>query len=133
MTEGQRALWLLSMPATTEMNAVMQQYTGKNYTTSEQHKDEGKSRIARDDKDVKCFLSFLTDHSPFEAQSEYLQNIFTGVTADEKVNSDMAEKIGVALVDEMAGQALHEYKYRISKQIVTLNEKKLGEGNRRFY
>jgi hypothetical protein len=40
MTEEQRALWLLSMPATTEINTVMQQYTGKNYTKSEQHKSE---------------------------------------------------------------------------------------------
>jgi hypothetical protein len=53
-------------------------------------------------------LYLLTDNSPFEAQSEYLQNIFTGVTADKKVNADMAERIGVALVDEMAGKALHK-------------------------
>jgi hypothetical protein len=40
--------------------------------------------MVRNDKDVKCFLYLLTNNSPFEAQSEYLQNIFTGLLQIKK-------------------------------------------------
>ena len=48
MSETQRQVWLLSMPACTEINIAMQTSTGNNYVTSEQHKDCTKARQQRD-------------------------------------------------------------------------------------
>lgn len=43
MSESQRALWILSRPDCAEMNA-MQTFTGTKYCSSDQHKEDGKSR-----------------------------------------------------------------------------------------
>lgn len=48
MTEQQRLLWLLSMPACGEVNQSMEGLTGVNYNTGEQNKDMTKARQARD-------------------------------------------------------------------------------------
>lgn len=57
--ESQRALWLLSMPSCAEVNQAMQEVSGVGFYTSEQHKEETKTRRKRDQKDV------MKDQSPF--------------------------------------------------------------------
>ena len=39
MTETQRLVWLMVHPVCTEVNNAMQQLTGVQYSTREQHKD----------------------------------------------------------------------------------------------
>ena len=39
MTETQRLVWLVAHPVCAEVNNTMQQLTGVQYNTSEQHKD----------------------------------------------------------------------------------------------
>ena len=39
MTERQKAIWLLSMPVTAEINGAMQEFTGTKYETTDQHKE----------------------------------------------------------------------------------------------
>jgi hypothetical protein len=45
MSESQRALWILSRPDCAEMNDAMQTFTGINYYSSDQHKEDGKSPV----------------------------------------------------------------------------------------
>ncbi|CAG2238772.1 unnamed protein product [Mytilus edulis] len=59
MSEGQRAQWILSMPDCAEMNNALQEFTGVNYGTSDQHKEGGESRRSRDCQDLKTFYRFL--------------------------------------------------------------------------
>ncbi|XP_045178258.2 uncharacterized protein LOC123538319 isoform X1 [Mercenaria mercenaria] len=101
ISEHQRVLWSLAMPATAEMNAAMQLFTGQEYQTSDQHKEIGHSRRARDGSDTKLLLNFLRDHSPFEKTDGSFRNIETGVTADEKVNADKAVEIGCKIIQNM--------------------------------
>ncbi|VDI45288.1 Hypothetical predicted protein [Mytilus galloprovincialis] len=82
MSEGQRAQWILSMPDCAEMNNALQEFTGVNYGTSDQHKEGGESRRSRDCQDLKTFLSFLISRSPFVEETS-LRNIETGVSADK--------------------------------------------------
>ena len=63
--ERQRLVWLLSMPACAEINSAMQTLSGVTFTTSEQHKETGATRQARDHKDTQTLVSYLTDRSPF--------------------------------------------------------------------
>ena len=58
MTEHQRLLWLLSRPASAEVNQAMQELTGVNYNTGEQNKDMTKARQARDWKDTLTVLQY---------------------------------------------------------------------------
>ena len=57
MTEQQRLIWLLSMPACAEVNNAMQQLTCVNYNTGEQNKDRTNARQARDMKDTHAVIS----------------------------------------------------------------------------
>ena len=52
MTEQQRLVWSLSMPACAEVNRVMQELTGVSYNSGEQNKDITVARQTRDWKDT---------------------------------------------------------------------------------
>lgn len=57
MSETQRAVWVLSMPACSNVNQAMQSFGGVTYETSEQRKDVSKARQA---KDVTHLISYPT-------------------------------------------------------------------------
>ena len=125
MSELQRTLWLLSMPACAEINTAMQQLTSVDFNTSEQHKEVGRSRVNRDEKDTLSFLSYLQQRNPFEVDDDdySLRNIETGVTADSAVNVEKANEIGTRTLQDMVGKKVSEYSFKKSQQAVTLNEK----------
>ncbi|KAL5005113.1 hypothetical protein ScPMuIL_018569 [Solemya velum] len=64
MTEFQRVQWLLSSPVCAEMDHAMQNLTGVDYHSSEQHKEAGKTRQARDNSDAFKILRHITDRKP---------------------------------------------------------------------
>lgn len=103
MSEGQRAQWILSMPDCAEMNNALQEFTGVNYGTSDQHKEGGESRRSRDCRDLKTFLSFLISRSPFVEETS-LRNIETGVSADTFVNVDNSKELGIKILKSMDGK-----------------------------
>ncbi len=80
MTEQQRLIWLLSMPACAEINRVMLELTGVSYSTSEQNKDMTKARQDRDWKDTQTLLKYLHERNPFTSE-DHLHSISTGVHA----------------------------------------------------
>ena len=73
-SETQRLLWVLSMPACATINSSMQQLTNVKYSTSEQHKEATYARVARDAKDTQEVLLYLSQKSPFTAETS-LRNI----------------------------------------------------------
>ncbi len=77
--ETQRLLWVLSKPACAEIRCSLQQLTDINYGISEQHKEAMSVRVARDVKDTQEVLQYLTDRSPFTAETS-LRSIATGLT-----------------------------------------------------
>ena len=81
MTEQQRVIWLLSMPACAKRS--MQEITGVKYNTREQNKEMNTARQQRDMKDMKYthnLLMALSDRSPFD-DSTIIRNLITGVHA----------------------------------------------------
>ena len=71
MTEIQCLVWLLSMPACADVSHSMQELTGINCNTSEQHKDSTQSRIKRDTEDIYKILATLSDLDPFGPDPPY--------------------------------------------------------------
>ncbi|WAR13570.1 hypothetical protein MAR_027750 [Mya arenaria] len=129
MLEIQRVQWLLSMPACSDVNTAIQEYTGQRYETSDQHKDTQSSRVAQDIKDTDTFLTFLKLRSPLSEESK-LRNIETGTVGEENVNVDTAKRIGEAILKEMEGKTVASHSFKRSSKAVTLGTKnavKIGD------
>ena len=122
MSEMQRLVWLLSMPACAEINGAMQALTGASYVTSEQHKDCGEARQQRDYADMKKIMSYINERNPFSPDPS-LRSIVSGVVANENVNADKAKKVGDDIVASMAGKSVKEFSFCKRNQVVTLASK----------
>ena len=122
MTEQQRLIWLLSMPACAEVNKSMQELTGVSYNTGEQNKDITKARMARDWKDIITVLKYLQDKNPFTSDTS-LRNISTGVHAHSTVNVNYAKDVGKAILTKMEGNTAADYTFKRSDHAVTLGTK----------
>ena len=65
MTEQQRVIWSLAMPACAEINRVMQDLADISFNSGEQNKDITKSRQARDWRDTQTLLNHLQEQNTF--------------------------------------------------------------------
>ena len=119
MTETQRLVWVLSVPVCVEMNHSMQEFTNVQYATSDQHKDMSQSRQERDVKDTNTMLLFLASRDPF-GDDPSLHSIATGATAGNKVNVDVAKKIGDKVLESLAGKAVQDVSFKKKEQAVTM-------------
>ena len=66
MTEQQRVIWSLAMPACAEVNRAMQELTGVSFNSGEQNKDMAQARQARDWKDTQTLLIPVCEASVLE-------------------------------------------------------------------
>jgi hypothetical protein len=119
MTETQRLLWVLSMPACAHINEVMQKLTGVLYQTSEQHRDTSQARQVRDVNDTLNIISFLRDRDPFVDTTSSLFNIANGLTAQEGVNVERSRVIGDKILASMVSKSVEEFTFRKANQAVT--------------
>ncbi|KAK3089773.1 hypothetical protein FSP39_006400 [Pinctada imbricata] len=122
MGEAQIAVWLYSMPATSEINCAMQEATDSKYQTSEQHAESSRSRIMRDNDDTGSFLNFLREHSPF-TEDPNLRNIKTGEVADKASNCDEAKTVGEEIIKKMKNTSVMDYSLKRREQIVWMSLK----------
>ena len=102
MTEVQRLTWILGMPSC-EVNCTMQELTGVNYNTSEQHKHTPKSRHQRDTEDTYKLIEAFKEWDPFGSEPQ-LHNLVSGVAAHDKVNVDEARSVGQTILESMIGK-----------------------------
>ena len=100
MTEQQRVIWSLAMPACAEVNRAMQELTGVLFNSGEQNKDMTQARQVRDWKDTQVLLCFLHESNPFIADPS-LQNNCTGVHGQLSVNVETAKVVGTAILASM--------------------------------
>ena len=111
MSEQQRAIWTLSMPACASLNSSMQELTGVHRATSEQHQELSKSRMSRDWKDTFVLIQYLKDRNPFDC-GEKLCNISNGVHAQASVNVDESKWIGSKIIEKMEGLQPSEHTFK---------------------
>ena len=121
-TEIQRLVWLLAMPACADVNHSMQELTGVNCDTSEQHKDCSRSRIKRDIEDTYKILKTLSDLNPFGPDPS-LRGLVSGLTAHKSVNVDDAKRVGQLILDSMVGKSVTNVSFQRKKQAITLASK----------
>lgn len=122
MSEIQRTVWVLSMPARAEVNFAMQDLTGVRYQTSEQHRENSQARQQRDIKDTAEILNIFTLHDPFGSDST-LHNIISGVVAGEEVNVDEAKSTGNVIIKSLTGKSVHDFVFKKSNQSITMGSK----------
>ena len=123
----QRTLWLLSMPACSEVHEAMQNLTATQYHSNKEHVEASNSRKVRDSKDIAEIEDFLKDHNPFTLDDSSLRNIETGATADAHVNADDAKMVGEKIIEKMSNKIVMEHTFKRKDQVVPLNAGKVGK------
>lgn len=124
MDEAKLSLWLLSLPARAEINNAIQDLTNLKTETSEQHKECGKSRLVRDNKDIICIYNFLKERNPFAGTTpNALGNIADGTISLSKANVDKAEEIGLKILQSLEGKNVFEHSFEKCKQVVKMPSK----------
>ena len=115
MTETQRLLWVMSIPACANMSDAMQKFTGVSYETSDQLKDIYVN-------DTLNLISYLAQRDPF-VENPSLFNIANGMTAQERVKVDRSREIGEDILDSMVGASAECYVFRKADQATTLGSR----------
>ena len=116
MTEIQRLTWKLGMPSCAEVKFAMQEHTGINYNTSEQHKDTSNT------EDTYKLIEPFKEWDPFGSETS-LHNIVSGIAAHDRVNVDQARSVGQTILESMVGKSVYEYSFQRKNQAVTLGSK----------
>ena len=93
MTESQRLVWSMAHPVCGKVDNAMQQLTGTQYDTSEQHKYLTTARQGKDMADSCELLQFLESRNPFSDNCS-LRSIVTGINDGISVNVDTAKDVG---------------------------------------
>ena len=121
MSEEQRALWVLSSPVCSEYNHAMEDFNKRSFSTSAQHKEMSAARMKRDQDDISKIKEKLKSHSPFSDDST-LRNIITGVVAQDDVNVDEYQTVGMQIKDKMKGQPVFTYAIKRKDKVKTLGD-----------
>ena len=120
MTETQRLVWLMAYPVCAEVNNAMQQLTGVQCNTSEQHKYLTTARQGKYMTYSCELLEFLESRNPFTDDCS-LRSIATGITAGISVNVDTANEVGEKILTSMAQQNVLQHSFKTKDQAVTLS------------
>jgi len=115
-------LWIYSMHACASYHNELSSLTGVQHTTSDQHKELGKSRLTRDFNDLQQLMNWLRKHDPFDRNRVHLQSLDTGLIADKKINCDDAEKVGMLIQQSLDGMHISEATIKRSSQSLALFE-----------
>ena len=94
ISEHQRMVWLLAMPACAEINRAMQDLTKTRYETEEQPKDSTQACLKCAMKDTQQILDYLVTRNPF-SEDLCLWNIASGTIAHASVNVEQAKNVAI--------------------------------------
>ena len=123
MGEAERSVWLLCMPACSEISVAMQDVTEVSLKTSEQHvqhKDSSASRQRRDHQDTTTILLYLQPRNPFSEVHVLIRSIATGRDADPAANPDKAKEIGDQILKSMTGKVFSDVTFTKKNQAKTM-------------
>ena len=111
MTQTQRLVWLMAHTVCAEVNNAMQQLTGVQYNTSEQHKDLTTARQGIYIADSCELLECLESRNPFSDNCS-LRSIATGTNAGISVNVDTAKDVGEKILTSMSQQKVLQHSFK---------------------
>ena len=120
MTETHRLIWLMAHPVCAEVNNAIQQRTGVEYKTNEQHKDLTTARQVKDMTEACELLEFLESRNSFSDNCS-LRSIAKGFNAGISGNVDTAKEVGENILTLMAQQHMLQHSFKKRDQAVTLS------------
>ena len=121
LTESVRTLWIYSMHASASYHNALSSPTQLQQKTSDQHEELGRSRIQRDFNDLQKLITWFDyqSHDPFDSTRQKLQSLDSGMIANESVNCDNAEQVGMNIQENLDKIPLSEASVKRSEQTVT--------------
>ncbi len=128
-TEIQHAVWLASRPACAMINTLLQSFAGVELGYSQQHQDITKSRVKRDNDDLRNIVNFLEQSSPFDKDISNLKSISTGVSAANHCNAEESKVIGQRILKSMEGKSLAQFSFKKKDQAVLMTSKSSDQKN----
>ncbi|GBN72141.1 hypothetical protein AVEN_33226-1 [Araneus ventricosus] len=87
--------------------------------SSDQYISLSKSWQTRDTSDLKKFLIWLKQHSPFNRYEELIF-LFSGIVADDRVNCDSAQELGENAAKGIVGKRFADVTLKRKVQVFTL-------------
>ena len=114
----QRALWTQSVPVSSSYSDAMQVFSNRSLATNE-HTLRKQQHQGRDRGDLKKIANELKTFSPF-SDKVFLQNIITGVNANEDVDVHNLFTTGSEIVAIMEGRSVFFFSYRRSMKAIAL-------------
>jgi hypothetical protein len=96
------------------------------FNNSTQHQDISKSRVKRDEQDIKLLLNFLKESSPLVGESKTLRSIAADVSASNHCNVDDSKAIGLRIIESMRDKLVAEFSFKKKDQaqLMTSNQLK---------
>ena len=88
---------------------MLQALGGVLFQYSEQHQDLSRSRIKRDNEDLKRILEFLDSSSVFDKEKTDLRSITTCISAPHYSNVEQPKEIGQQILKSMEGKSVSEF------------------------
>ena len=111
---------MISHPVCAEVNNAMQQLTGVQCNTSEQHKDLTTARQGKYMTDSCELLEFLESRNLFSDNCS-LRSIATGINAGISVNVDTAKEVEDKILTSMAQQNVLQHSFKKKGQPLRLS------------
>jgi hypothetical protein len=115
------ARWVHTTPYTSRITEQIEMFCGVHCTTSDQHVDLRDSRRARDQHDIHILVEWLHLHNPFQRPSPLLTSISSGVVADNSINCDQAEEVGMSSMQKVIGKTFSSVTLHRKDSVKTLS------------
>jgi hypothetical protein len=128
LNESVRLVWTECLSHSAAMHEAMSTLVRVDMSKDDHHKEMGKARILRDNKDVACLNAWFVDRSPFTCQGPSLRCLSTGKTATEGdgINCDMVEEVGALIHSSMDLAVFTDVTLRKKAQVKTLERLRKG-------
>jgi len=100
---------------------VMSSFLATNPSNSK-HVAISKSRVRRDNQDMKTCLKWFEENNPFDVTADKLRSLSTGVIANQSdgVNCDVPEDVDLDIQRKLDNKSFTEVKFSRSDQVRTL-------------
>ena len=132
VTESTRQLWLGSLHRCADVHNAMSNLTGAYRNTSEQHIDLTRSRMKRDNEDLKIIDDWFDLHEPFDENELHLKSLSSGLIGDD-LNCDDAESVGLQIQVDLDGKCIEEAVIKRNSKVKTFQDllptTKIGDKN----
>ncbi|KAF4524952.1 hypothetical protein B566_EDAN014133 [Ephemera danica] len=103
ITDSTASQFISSQPACLDIIVAIENFSGKRFLNSEQHKEMRDNRMTLDKHDIEILYQWLDHRNPFICSSEHLISLSSGVAADSTVNCHNAREVGVDILLKKVG------------------------------